>query len=140
MQQSPKHILILDSDETILIELERVLEDAGFRTTTTWNTLDVTKRLDQGEFDLLMVADHPPEVSCELILKQGRQKGSDIPLVVLSGNPRHPFAEPYLLNLGAHRVVDKQQPAKVREAVQEYFSLVQGTAAKSAVAGIGKLG
>jgi DNA-binding response OmpR family regulator len=84
MQQSPKHILILDSDETILIELERVLEDAGFRTTTTWNTLDVTKRLDQGEFDLLMVADHPPEVSCELILKQGRQKGSDIPLVVLS--------------------------------------------------------
>ena len=33
MQQLPKHILILDSDETILIELERVLEDAGFRTT-----------------------------------------------------------------------------------------------------------
>ena len=48
-----KHILIADSDEQSLIELERLLQDEGFETTTAWNTSDTVELLHRGQFDLV---------------------------------------------------------------------------------------
>ncbi len=72
-------------------------------------------------FDLLLIADHPLEIDCELILKEKQQYGTDIPLLVLGTGPRHPFVEQYLIAPGARKVLNKREVPKVREAVQELF-------------------
>jgi DNA-binding response OmpR family regulator len=134
-----KHILIADSDEESLIELERLLQDEGFETTTAWNTSDTVDLLNHGQFDLLLVADHPPELNCEVVLRLRRQAGTQTPLVVLETGTRHPFAEPYLLTLGASNFVQKWQKGDVKNVV--LGMLGRGfSASKSAVAGTRKLG
>jgi len=70
MKQQRLHLLICDSDPEILIYLERMLEDAGYDTTTTWNSLDLTRLLKQSAFDLLVIGDHPPRVDVKVILTE----------------------------------------------------------------------
>lgn len=134
-----KHILIADSDEQSLIELERLLQDEGFETTTAWNTSDAVDLIRHRKFDLLLVADHPPELNCEVVLRLRQQAGAETPLVVLETRPRHPFVEPYLLTLGASDFVQKWQKGEVKNLV--LGMLGHGfSASKSAVAGTMKLG
>jgi DNA-binding response OmpR family regulator len=139
MKAPKKHILIADSDEQALIELEQLLEDEGFETTTAWSTSDMVNLLGQREFDLLLVADHPPEVNCEVVLRLERAKGAKVPVVVLETKPRHPFAEPYLVTLGASNFVQKWQKGDVKTVVHGILDL-GGGASKSAVAGTMNLG
>jgi DNA-binding response OmpR family regulator len=139
MNGPKKHILIADSDERALIELEQLLEDEGFDTTTAWNTSDTVNLIGQKEFDLLLVADHPPEVNCEVVLRLRRDKGAKVPVVVLETSPRHPFAEPYLVTLGADSFVQKWQKGDVKSVVHELLDF-RGGASKSAVAGTMNLG
>jgi DNA-binding response OmpR family regulator len=134
VSSSRKHILIADSDEQILIELERLLQDEGFETTTAWSTSATVELLTNGKFDLLLVADHPPELNCEQVLRLRRQSGAQAPLVVLETGPRHPFAEPYLITLGASSFVHKWRQGDVKNVVLGILS--DGpSATKSAVAG-----
>ena len=129
-----KHILIADSDEESLIELEHLLQDEGFETTTAWSTSDTVDLLTRKKFDLMLVADHPPELNCELVLRLRRKAGTQTPLVVLETKPRHPFAEPYLLTLGATQFVQKWQKSDIRSVVRGMLG--QGfSGSKSAVAG-----
>src|SRR6478672_1557417 len=131
MNPHRKHILIADSDEQSLIELERLLQDEGFETTTAWNTSDTVEQLHRGQFDLLLVADHPPELNCEVVLRLRRQVGAQTPLVVLEAGARHPFSQPYLLTLGASNFVQKWRKADVKSVV---FGMLGGfSASKSAV-------
>jgi DNA-binding response OmpR family regulator len=139
MNIQKKHILIADSDEQALIELEQLLQDEGFETTTAWNTSDTVELLSHKHFDLLLVADHPPELNCEQVLKTRRQAGTQTPLVVLETRPRHPFAQPYLLTLGASQFVQKWQKGDIKSVV--LGMLGRGfSASKGAVAGTMKLG
>ncbi len=112
-----KHILIADSDEQVLINLEHLLQDEGFETTTAWSTTETLRLLQSGNFDLLLVADHPPEINCEVVLRMRKQEGTKSPLVVLESRPRHPFSEPYLSTLGAASFVPKQQLGAVKDVV-----------------------
>lgn len=139
MNGPKKQILIADSDEQTLIELEQMLEDEGFETTTAWSTSDTLTLLGQREFDLLLVADHPPEVNCETVLRHRQRAGRRTPLVVLGTTPRHPFAEPYLVNLGANTFVQKWRKGDVKNVVHGILDLGGGTS-KSAVAGTMNLG
>ncbi len=134
MNSCRKHILIADSDEQSLIELEHLLEDEGFDTTTAWSTTDTVSLLGSKQFDLLLIADHPPELDCEQVLRYRRAAGAKVPLVVLETRPRHPFAEPYLVTLGADQFVRKWQSGDVKEVVHGILDL-GGGASKSAVAG-----
>jgi DNA-binding response OmpR family regulator len=138
MNQAGKRILISDCDVEVLIALEHVLEDDGFDTTTA-STIDETLRLlGQQKFDLLLVADHPPELNCERLLRNSQSRGT--PVVALENRPRHPFAEPYLLSLGVRRIVNKWEHREVQDAVNELLVRHTGESAKSAVAGTAKLG
>jgi DNA-binding response OmpR family regulator len=139
MNNNPR-ILIADPDERVLIDLERVLQDAGFDTTTAWSSKQMQDLIGERRFDLLLVADHPPEINCETILRQTRQGGWGTPVIVLEGKQRHPFAEPYLLTLGAHEIVHKWDTWKVRDAVHQLFNASCGKPAKSAVAAALKVG
>jgi DNA-binding response OmpR family regulator len=134
-----KRVLIADCDEQILIDLERWLEDDGFETTTAWSTRDTVDLLTRESFDLLLVADHPPELNCEQILRPENNSGTRVPVIVLETRPRHPFAEPYLRQLGACNVVQKWRQHDVIDAVEAVLGH-RLLASKSAVAGTSNLG
>jgi CheY-like chemotaxis protein len=79
-------IFILDLDQETLIALEKALEDAGFDTTTTWNSNEARWLLKDGDFDFVLVGDHPPELDAAKILRelQGERRYGEC--VVLSHN------------------------------------------------------
>lgn len=138
MNQARKRILISDCDAEVLIVLEHVLEDAGFETTTACTIDETLRLLGQKQFDLVLAADHPPELNCEILLHRSKTGGP--PVVALESRPRHPFVESYLLALGAKRIVHKWEPQEVQDAVRELLINQAGEGAKSAVAGTAKLG
>lgn len=138
MIYAKKRILICDCDAEALIALEHVLEDQGFDTTTACTMDEALRLLARSRFDLILAADHPPELNCELLLRSSQSGGT--PVVAMENRPRHPFAEPYLLSLGARQIVHKWEHQEVQNAVNELLLRQVGEAAKSAVAGTAKLG
>jgi CheY-like chemotaxis protein len=63
-----KKILVLDTDPERLVILEQMLEDAGYDTTTTWD-VQRAKELFAGDiFNLVLIGEHPPEISHNVIL------------------------------------------------------------------------
>ena len=137
MKQPRQRILISDCDVEALIALERVLEDDGFDTTTVCTHDETVRLLTQQQFDLVLVADHPPELNCERLLRQSKL---GVPIVALENRARHPFSEPYLLSLGAKKIVHKWEHEEVQNAVNELLVRHTGEAPKSAVAATAKLG
>ncbi len=138
MKQIRKRILISDCDTEVLIALERMLEDAGFDTTLACTEAETDRLLSQQKFDLALVADHPPELNCERLLRQARSGG--VPVVALENRPRHPFSEPYLLSLGAEKIVHKWEHQEVHDAVNELLVRQRAGIGKSGVAAAAKLG
>jgi DNA-binding response OmpR family regulator len=114
---SRKRLLIVDNDERVLIELERILEEQGYETATAWEIPRDIKTLASSRFDLLLIGDHPPDINCERVLKLLASCPNEMPVVVLQSAARHPFSEAYLRRLGAARVVCKWNRAEVKEAV-----------------------
>jgi DNA-binding response OmpR family regulator len=134
-----KRILISDCDAEVLIALERFLEDHGFDTTTACSTDEALRLALQKPFDLILAADHPPEMNCELLLRC--LSASKTPVVAMENDlPRHPFAGPYLLSLGAKGIVHKWEHKEVQDAVTTLLVTSAPEAAKSAVAGTANLG
>ncbi len=50
-------VLIVDNDELTLIELERVLENAGFDTTTTWDVTEAIQLLNRSRYDHVVLGE-----------------------------------------------------------------------------------
>ncbi len=48
---------IVDNDELTLIELERVLEGAGFKTTTTWDVSEAARLLSTNTYDYILMGE-----------------------------------------------------------------------------------
>ena len=137
MNNARKRILISDCDSEILIALERMLEDEGFDTTTACSTEETLLLLQSRDFDLVLVADHPPEIDCERVL---HSVAGSTPVVATENVPRHPFAEELLLSRGARRVVHKWEQQEVHDAVNDVLFGRCGEMAKSAVAATGQVG
>ena len=116
-----KKILILDHDERVLIDLERILEDEGFETMTTWDLQEALDLVVHQEFDLLLLGEHPPEVRCAEFLKTLRSRQISPSYIVLETAARHPFEGQYLCWLGAYAVMPKWKyrdiVAKIRECL-----------------------
>jgi DNA-binding response OmpR family regulator len=55
---TPAQILIVDNDEDVLVNLERVLEDQGYVTATAINYEEALILLSQRTFDLLVLDDY----------------------------------------------------------------------------------
>lgn len=102
-----RRVLIVDNDEDALIALERVLEEQGFETCTSWNLDEALKELNHTNYDAVLVGDHPPELNCEKLLKRLREGQVHAPCIVLHGSARYPFSEQYLYHLGACGVACK---------------------------------
>ncbi len=100
MSSHRKRILIVHWDDDQLIALERFLENQGFETTTTWDLQEGLELLHSRHFDLVIVADHEPEVDAGDVL---RALQSQRPCIVLR-NGGHCDPE-YFLGLGAKAVL-----------------------------------
>lgn len=68
MNTQRKKILIADCHEEILITLQKLLEDAGFDTTTVWTAKDFVQSLYSGAFDLVLINEYLPDARCEELL------------------------------------------------------------------------
>ena len=68
MNAQRKKILIADCHEEILITLQKLLEDAGFDTTTVWTARDFVGSLHSGTFDLVLINEYLPDARCEELL------------------------------------------------------------------------
>jgi CheY-like chemotaxis protein len=120
-----KKILIMDHDERVLIDLERVLEDDGFETTTTWDTREALDMVAHREFDLLLLGDHPPEVRSAELLNTLRSRPISVPCIVLQTAARYPFEGQYLCWLGAHAVMPKWEYRDIVAKIRERLSATE---------------
>ncbi len=128
VRQQRKRILIVDNDESVLITLERVLEEQGYETTTAWELTEAFKLMNDTNFDVLVVGDHPPDLNCERLLKRLRTAQSWTPCVVMHSAARHPFSVQYLQYLGAHGVACKWNEQEVLEEVQKCIADIHAAA------------
>ena len=67
MASDPIKILIVDDDEDVLIELERLLEGEGYRTATAWSGREALALSEKGQFDLLLVDEHLGDVDVDAL-------------------------------------------------------------------------
>jgi CheY-like chemotaxis protein len=73
MEAQRKTILIVDDDEQVLIELERLLEDQGYSTTTAWSGREALKSLQSKSFDFVLLDGDLPDLTREELMQQARQ-------------------------------------------------------------------
>lgn len=72
MDTQRKTILIVDDDEQVLIDLERLLEDQGYSTTTAWSGRDALQMLQARSFDFVLLDGDLPDLSREELMRQAR--------------------------------------------------------------------
>jgi DNA-binding NtrC family response regulator len=78
-----KKILVLDADADRLVVVEQMLEDAGYDTTTTWDVHSAKELLAGDGFSLVLIGEHPPDISCSDLLDTIWSKSPAIPCVVM---------------------------------------------------------
>jgi len=126
-------VLIVDSDEDILIALERLLEDEGIRTTTTWSAQQALDLLTSNGFDLLLVGDHLSGVTCEELLRETQRRGLAASILVMeSAGARTSSGAPYFASLGAVATVSKREFGKVLETIKTLLGNELGKPARAA--------
>jgi CheY-like chemotaxis protein len=81
-----KRVLVLDFDPELLITLERLLEDSGFSTVTTWDFEEALAVLEAHCFDFFVVGDRPPVLDATYLLERIRSKGVKCGSFVLGGD------------------------------------------------------
>lgn len=114
----PYKVLILDWDEDALISLQHVLEDGGVDTTVTWDEIEARKLIKNKAFDLLLVGDHPPELTGETISRDFNLNQISCPCLVMRTTPSD---SEYSRHFGFDGVVPKREPFRVLERVKRYW-------------------
>ena len=69
MASDPIRILIVDDDERVLIELERLLEGEGYSTATAWSGREALALSEKARFDVLLVDEHVGDVDFDVLRK-----------------------------------------------------------------------
>jgi DNA-binding response OmpR family regulator len=119
MQGHRKKILIADCHEDVLILLEKLLEDAGFDTTTVWTAKDAIRLADSHSFDLVLVNERLPDADCEDVLKALRKRGDRTPSIVMQPGTPETIASTRLKALGAKNIVCKHCCRRILDLVRE---------------------
>lgn len=114
MSNHRKRILVIHWDDDELISLEHLLEDQGYETVTTWDLQEGLELLRSRHFDLVMAADHEPQLDAGGVL---RELQSRVPCIILrNGGQRDPA---YFLALGAKAVLFSWERGTLIRCVQE---------------------
>ncbi len=127
MNTRRRKLLVADCHGDTLVVLEKLLEDAGFDTTTVWTAKDALSLLDSGTFDLLLLNQYLPDARCEEFLKElGKRREPLACIVILPSEPE--MADfTHLETLGARDVVCKRAYRQVVAAVRECLACNQNS-------------
>lgn len=119
MTMPRKKVLLADCHGEVLIALEKMLEEAGFDTTTVWTARDALQEANSQTFDLMLVNEYLPDAECEDLLKELHKRGAEIPCVLMT--PSAPEVSDFvgLRSLGACDVVYKYAYRRIVEVVSE---------------------
>ena len=74
MGSDPIKILIVDDDERVLIELERLLEGEGYSTATAWGGRQALELSERSRFDLVLVDEHVGDLEPTALLEGLRRR------------------------------------------------------------------
>jgi len=133
MDKRLRRTLILDTDPDTLITLQHLLEDGGIDATITWDEAEACQLLANASFDLILIADHPPELNAAAILNHLSFRGMCPPVVILKGIVSKKDSEDFY-RLGAAGVVPKRDHLAVIEQVRNTLALTEFRAESAMVA------
>ena len=117
--------LIFDSDPEALITLQSTLENGGVDTTITWDNAEARNLARTIRFDVMLIGDHPPEISVENTLADLRVRGELSPCLVLRTTATGKMRAERLRQLGVAGVLLKREPESVPEEVQKALAYRQ---------------
>jgi DNA-binding response OmpR family regulator len=112
-QNGRKNILIIENDERVLNALEALVSAEGFNIRTTWSGREALALIQSQPFDLVLVADHLPDIYCGEFVKMASRHSRSI-VVMHSGRPLPSSLRRYK-TLGATVVVDKDDTRQLRQ-------------------------
>lgn len=117
MKTARKKVLVADCHGEVLIVLEKMLEDAGFDTTTVWTAQEALKLVESQDFDVALVNEYLPDAECEDLLKAFHKKRAQLPCIVMQPSAPEITDISGLHNLGARDIICKHAYRQVVEAV-----------------------
>ena len=125
MNAHRRKILVADCHDDTLIILEKLLEDAGFDTTTVWTAKDALRLLDSQVFDLVLINKYLPDAECQTLLNVLHKRGEAVACIVML--PSEPGITDFtnFETLGARDVVCKYAYRQVVETVSECLACRQ---------------
>ena len=119
MKVHRKKILIADCHEDGLIVLEKLLEDAGFDTTTVWTAKDALRLVQSHVFDLMLISKYLPDGECEELIAEFRKSGKSVDCIVMLPSVPEMTDFTSLGLIGARDVVCKRAYEQIVESVRE---------------------
>jgi CheY-like chemotaxis protein len=119
MGRDRKHVLVVDNDENVLLQLEHALETEGYQTTTAWSGQQALDLLAQRSFDLVVLDDQLSDSSAEELLKQLCSCRRSIPVIVTQNPGAAPCTAERYLSQGASAVVCKCPPREIQVLVDQ---------------------
>ena len=122
MKVPRKKVLVADCHDDVLIILEKLLEDAGFDTTTVWTAKDAVTLLDSDTYDLVLVNRYLPDAECEDLVKALAKRNKSLICIVML--PTLPETSDFtnFEALGARDVLCKYAYRQVVETVNQYLA------------------
>ncbi len=84
--QDSKTILLVDDDEGIRIALKKLLSSLGYRVVTEENGIRALEIFDSMSIDIVLTDLYMPEMNGFELLAELKEKYSQLPVVVISGN------------------------------------------------------
>lgn len=118
MNASSRRVLVVDTDPDTLISLQYVLAEANFDCTVTWDEAEACTLLENADFDLVLIGDHPPELNAAAVLNHIRSRAASSGALILSGITGDKDTE-YFHQLGATGVAPRRNPLAVLEQVKK---------------------
>lgn len=119
MNAHRRKVLVADCHDDILITLEKLLEDAGFDTTTVWTARDALRLAASHVFDLVLVNKYLPDAKCEELLKNLRERRESLACIVMMSSETEITDFTNFETLGVRDVVCKRAYRQIVEAVRE---------------------
>lgn len=78
------HILIIDDEKKIALQIKRALEDAQFTTTVVHTGKEAVRKTEVFEFDVIILDYYLPDIDGIDVCKQMREKGVTAPILMLT--------------------------------------------------------
>ncbi len=126
------NVLVVDDDQCIREVLTILISHEGYRCESVPNGIEAMKKVRQGNFDVVITDLQMPEMDGIGLTRELRQHFSDLPVMIITGNPddsvvesaidagaREVLLKPFSiseLTVRLRRMVHVQEPAREQRA------------------------